>query len=129
MEYEAVKEDLRRAYDANAEARARMEDTPWKRAERARFAAHLREDGLSSLLEIGAGHGVSGRYRFSGEGFVLCLGRRWIRVDCLLDSPAERDCPNRWVFGIVVPLVYLRSVLLRYRYRVYPTAPQRVSLA
>ncbi|WP_081687598.1 class I SAM-dependent methyltransferase [Glycomyces tenuis] len=73
MEYEAIKQDLRQAYDAKAEVRERKEDAPWKRDERARFAAHLREAGSSVLLEIGAGHGVSGRY-FADEGFaVTCV--------------------------------------------------------
>jgi SAM-dependent methyltransferase len=73
MEYEALKHDLRRAYDAKAEMRERMEDASWKREERARFAGRLREAGASTLLEIGAGHGVSGRY-FADEGFtVTCV--------------------------------------------------------
>lgn len=73
MEYEALKQDLRRAYDAGADTRGTMVDTPWKAAERARFAARLREAGAARLLEIGAGHGVSGRY-FADEGFtVTCV--------------------------------------------------------
>jgi SAM-dependent methyltransferase len=73
VEYEALKQDLRRAYDADADNRAAMADTPWKAAERARFAARLREAGASRLLEIGAGHGASGRY-FADEGFtVACV--------------------------------------------------------
>lgn len=73
MEYEAVKRDLRRSYDAKAEARANMDDAPWKRSERARFAAHLRGAAASRLLEIGAGHGVSGRH-FADAGFaVTCV--------------------------------------------------------
>lgn len=73
MEYKTVKQDLRRAYDANAEARERMDDAQWKQAERARFTAHLRAAAASRLLEIGAGHGVSG-HRFAAEGFaVTCI--------------------------------------------------------
>lgn len=71
--YEALKQDLRRAYDAEADARETMDDAPWKAAERARFAGHLRAAGASRLLESGAGHGISGRY-FADEGFaVACV--------------------------------------------------------
>ncbi|MEU5875158.1 class I SAM-dependent methyltransferase [Glycomyces sp. NPDC047369] len=70
MRYEEVKADLRAAYDADADRRAAMDDAPWKRAERARFAAHLREAGATTLLEIGAGHGVSGR-AFADEGLTV----------------------------------------------------------
>jgi len=70
MRYEEVKADLRAAYDAGADDRAGMDDAPWKRAERDRFAAHLREAGAKSLLEIGAGHGVSGR-AFADAGFAV----------------------------------------------------------
>ncbi|WP_460497374.1 class I SAM-dependent methyltransferase [Glycomyces tarimensis] len=73
MEYGAIKRHLRRAYDAKAEDREKMDDAPWKRDERARFAAYLRGAGASTLLEIGAGHGVSGRY-FADEGVaVTCV--------------------------------------------------------
>jgi SAM-dependent methyltransferase len=73
MEYAELKQDLRRAYDAEAEAREGMDDREWKPAERARFADRLREAGAARLLEIGAGHGVSGRY-FADEGFeVTCV--------------------------------------------------------
>ena len=73
MTYEVLKQDLRRAYDADADAREGMDDRPWKALERSRFAAHLREAGASRLLEIGAGHGISGRY-FADEGFtVTCV--------------------------------------------------------
>jgi SAM-dependent methyltransferase len=47
-----------------------MADQPWKQSERERFSESLRAAGLNSVLEIGAGHGVSGRY-LAGEGFDL----------------------------------------------------------
>ncbi len=73
MEYESLKQDLRRAYDAKAEAREHMVDAPWKQEERVRFTEHLREASARTILEIGAGHGVSGRY-FADEGFeVTCI--------------------------------------------------------
>lgn len=73
MDYQEVKQDLRRSYDAEADARAGMDDAPWKAGERVRFAGRLRESGAATLLEIGAGHGVSGRF-FADEGFkVTCV--------------------------------------------------------
>jgi SAM-dependent methyltransferase len=73
VDYRELKHELRQAYDAEAEAREGMTDTPWKAEERARFATRLREADASSLLEIGAGHGISGRY-FADEGFkVTCV--------------------------------------------------------
>ncbi|MEU6860591.1 class I SAM-dependent methyltransferase [Glycomyces sp. NPDC046736] len=71
MDYETLKADLRRAYDAEAASRAVMDDEPWKAAERERFAAYL--PASARLLEIGAGHGVSGLY-FAGSGHrVTCV--------------------------------------------------------
>ncbi|WP_100444034.1 class I SAM-dependent methyltransferase [Glycomyces xiaoerkulensis] len=73
MEYEAVKGDLRRAYDARAETREQMDDADWKHRERSGFADRIRAAGASRLLEIGAGHGVSGRY-FADRGLeVTCV--------------------------------------------------------
>lgn len=72
MEYTDVKHDLRTAYDRHAAERIAMHDQEWKTGERDRFAGTLREAGVHSLLEIGAGHGVSGQY-FVDAGFrVVC---------------------------------------------------------
>jgi SAM-dependent methyltransferase len=72
-EYESVKLDLRRAYDGRADVRDAMADEAWKQRERDRFRDALRRAGSASLLEIGAGHGVSGRF-FAAEGFtVTCV--------------------------------------------------------
>jgi SAM-dependent methyltransferase len=68
MRYDDVKTDLRAAYDAGADAREGMDDAPWKQAERARFAARLAPG--ATVLEIGAGHGVSGRV-LADEGFAV----------------------------------------------------------
>lgn len=73
MEYATVKESLRRAYDGKAGERDTMEDPPWKRSQRERFRSALRRREAGSLLEIGAGHGVSGRF-FADEGLdVTCV--------------------------------------------------------
>lgn len=53
-----------------------------------------------------------------------------MRVDCLLDGPAERDCSNCRLPESVVPLFHDGGVVqARYRFRLYPTAAQRESLA
>lgn len=73
VRYATVKERLRRAYDGQAANRALMDDQLWKQSERERFAESLRAAGLITVLEIGAGHGVSGRY-LASEGFdVTCI--------------------------------------------------------
>jgi SAM-dependent methyltransferase len=73
VEYTELKARLRQSYDADADAREGMDDTPWKALERNRFAERLRETGASRLLEIGAGHGISGRF-FADQGFdVTCV--------------------------------------------------------
>lgn len=72
MTYAEVKQRLQRAYDAKAGDRETMVDTQWKRDERERFAATLRREGAVTLLEIGAGTGISGRY-FADQGLdVVC---------------------------------------------------------
>jgi SAM-dependent methyltransferase len=73
MTWETVKRDLREAYDRTASARDRTDDAAWKQPERKRFRDLLREIGAANLLEIGAGHGVSGRY-FADQGLdVVCV--------------------------------------------------------
>lgn len=72
MTYEQVMADLRRTYDRAAERRDTMDDPPWKQAERVRFLRLLHESGATRLLEVGAGHGVSGRF-FADQGLdVVC---------------------------------------------------------
>src|SRR5690606_29923974 len=81
-EYEPLKQDLRRAYDANAGAREHMVDAPRKQEERVRFTEHLREASPRAILTIGAGHGV-GRRDVADEGAEVTR----IRL-----SPAEVGC-------------------------------------
>jgi SAM-dependent methyltransferase len=72
VDYEQIILDLRLAYDRAAKQRAAMEDAPWKQAERERFLVRLRGAGARTLLEIGAGHGVSSRF-FQDNGLrVVC---------------------------------------------------------
>lgn len=58
---------LAAAYDAAADERERGDVAPWKADERARFLARLRADGAKTLLELGAGTGVHGRW-FADQG-------------------------------------------------------------
>jgi ubiquinone/menaquinone biosynthesis C-methylase UbiE len=72
-EYQTVKRDLRLAYDRRADVHDAMDDAEWKQPERDRFADALRRAGAATLLEVGAGHGVSGRF-FADDGFaVTCI--------------------------------------------------------
>jgi SAM-dependent methyltransferase len=57
VRYVDLVDSLRAAYDGGAARRDRMEKTPWKLDERARFMARLRERHCTRLLEIGAGTG------------------------------------------------------------------------
>ena len=55
--YRDLLEPLRTAYDRGAEARDSGIKEPWKKAERAAFLERLRSEGMTRLLEIGAGTG------------------------------------------------------------------------
>jgi SAM-dependent methyltransferase len=73
MTYEALRRDLRHAYDRAADVRDGMADADWKQPERERFGGLLRRAGAAKVLEVGAGHGVSGRY-LADQGFaVTCV--------------------------------------------------------
>ncbi|THV40076.1 RNA-guided endonuclease InsQ/TnpB family protein, partial [Glycomyces buryatensis] len=67
------------------------------------------------------------RYQASGEGSVIEGGSEswWFSAH----DPADWHCSNSRFGKSVVPLVYSRVVQLRYRYRIYPPAPQRRKLA
>lgn len=68
-----TKRQLRLAYDTKANERDEMNDAPWKQPERNRFLDVIRRNGAERLLEIGAGHGVSGRF-FADHGVhVTCI--------------------------------------------------------
>jgi SAM-dependent methyltransferase len=70
MRYGDVVDGLRAAYDAGADRRERMDKTPWKLDERARFADRLTERGFRRLLEIGAGSGQDSAF-FQERGFEV----------------------------------------------------------
>jgi SAM-dependent methyltransferase len=65
--YGDVVNGLRTAYDRGAARRDRLEKTPWKLDERARFAARLRQGQCARLLEVGAGTGQDSMF-FRDQG-------------------------------------------------------------
>jgi len=70
--YDDVTRDLQRIYDSVVDQRARSEVEPWKQAERTAYLELLRREGRQTLLEIGAGTGVHGRF-FADAGLeVVC---------------------------------------------------------
>lgn len=74
MRYDDVVPGLRAAYDGGVDFRERHGGfvAEWKEAERIAFATRLRAEGASTLLDVGAGTGVHGRW-FADEGFdVTC---------------------------------------------------------
>lgn len=62
-----IRDDLRTAYDRAADLREGSRLQPWKIMERERYLALLRAEGASTLLEVGAGTGVMGRW-FADQG-------------------------------------------------------------
>jgi SAM-dependent methyltransferase len=111
-QYADVLDDLRTAYDAQVAAREQMPLAPWKEPLRARFLARLRTEGRRSLLELGAGPGMHGRY-FADAGLdVVCTdlspamveacrakGLRAIVAD-FLSLPACLDTPLDAAFAL-----------------------------
>jgi SAM-dependent methyltransferase len=70
--YVEVTDQLQRIYGEAVERRAKSALEPWKIPERAAFLELLEREGRRSLLEIGAGTGVHGRF-FADAGLeVVC---------------------------------------------------------
>lgn len=70
--YADVIDGLRRSYDGAVEERSRNAAQPWKVRERVRYLDLLWSEGRRTLLEVGAGTGVHGRF-FAGAGLdVVC---------------------------------------------------------
>jgi 2-polyprenyl-3-methyl-5-hydroxy-6-metoxy-1,4-benzoquinol methylase len=61
---------LAAAYDAAADERELGSVAPWKADERARFLSRLQAEGAATLLELGAGTGVHGRW-FADQGLAV----------------------------------------------------------
>jgi len=65
-----IKQDLVQSYDADAEARDERGEPDWRDEHRRLFAAAMRAEGKTLLLEIGAGSGHSATF-FVTEGFTV----------------------------------------------------------
>jgi SAM-dependent methyltransferase len=64
------RQSLAAAYDAAADERELGSVAPWKADERVRFLSRLRAEGAETLLELGAGTGVHGRW-FADQGLSV----------------------------------------------------------
>ena len=70
--YEEITHQLQRTYDEAVDRRARSALEPWKLPERSAFLDLLSREDRRSLLEIGAGTGLHGRF-FADAGLeVVC---------------------------------------------------------
>jgi SAM-dependent methyltransferase len=70
--YDKVIKRLARSYDHAVNERASRQLAPWKLRQSDRFLALLRLEGRRSLLEIGSGTGVHGRYFADAGLYVVC---------------------------------------------------------
>ncbi len=127
--YEQVIHDLRLAYDRAAEERERSELPPWKAEERQRFLDLLQQEGKTTLLEIGAGHGRDSLF-FQEQG---------LRVTCIDLSPElVRRCQRKGLNALVMDFlsldfpaasfeaVYALNCLLHVPNRDLPAVLQRI---
>ena len=71
-DYRLVASDLKRAYDAKAEERDRNPVREWQKAFWAQCLQSFQEEGLRSLLEIGAGTGQAAHFFQSAGLEVVC---------------------------------------------------------
>jgi SAM-dependent methyltransferase len=79
---DSLRDRLRQAYDNGAEARNRQNPPQWKVFERAGCLSQFRINGLTRLLEVGAGTGRDSRF-FADEGCVVTcidLSREMVRL-------------------------------------------------
>ena len=89
---------LRQAYDNGAEARDGRVLPQWKASERADFLSQLRANGLTRLLEVGAGTGRDGRF-FADQGRdVTCVD---------LSPEMVRLCRNKGLEALVMDVAEL----------------------
>ncbi len=68
--YDEIISDLRIAYNQSATQRDQKEKSAWKLEERQDFLDLLQQEGKQSLLEIGAGPGIDGRF-FQDNGLTV----------------------------------------------------------
>lgn len=70
--YEHIINQLRQSYNRMVEERDKKEIAPWKVEERQQFLSRLQAENKRSLLDIGAGTGVHGKF-FQDNGLqVIC---------------------------------------------------------
>jgi SAM-dependent methyltransferase len=94
-----LRDRLRTAYDAHAEARDRRTYPEWKRSVRAAFLEVLRHEEHGRLLEIGSGAGHDGAF-FRGQGLdVVCVD---------LSPEMARLCREKGLEAHVMDVVDLR---------------------
>ena len=65
-------EDLRNAYDQKVSEREARDLIDWKAAERDEFLALLQKEGKRTLLEVGSGTGLHGKYFHDNDLDVIC---------------------------------------------------------
>jgi SAM-dependent methyltransferase len=93
------RDQLRAAYDAQAEARDRRDLPEWKQRIRETFLSVLRREGRTRLLEIGAGTGHDSTF-FARQGLdVVCID---------LSSEMVRLCREKGLEAHVMDVVDLR---------------------
>jgi len=84
--YADVVNGLQVAYDAMAPVRDRRPDASWKQHERVRFLERMHAEAHTTLLEIGAGTGVHGRW-FADAGIeVVCTDASAAMVELCRDK-------------------------------------------
>lgn len=71
-DYRSVASELKRAYDAKAEQRDKNPIRKWQKELWVQYLQNLQDEGLTSLLEVGAGTGQAAHF-FQGAGLeVVC---------------------------------------------------------
>ncbi len=71
--YQQVKKYLKQAYDDKVEERDRTGVSPWKHRERQHFLDLLQVEGKTSLLDLGSGPGVHGKFFRDAGLTVTCI--------------------------------------------------------
>lgn len=70
--YDKISNDLRIAYNQSAEKRNQAQKSAWKLEARQAFLTQLQKEGKTTLLEIGAGPGVDGRFFQDNNLTITC---------------------------------------------------------
>jgi SAM-dependent methyltransferase len=100
--YQTVATSLRAAYEGSAAGRSASERAPWQLLERDAFLARLKQEGRSSLLEVGAGAGHDSRY-FADHGLNV------VATD--LSPQMVAMCRSRGIEAHAMDVVHLDPLL------------------